>query len=150
MLDMIFGFDARLGRLNFFLSCIALGVVNFLLAVPIIYHLIETGMTRDNIPHSVWAMGWPMFALAAFYFVSSFMVASMRVRDIGWDPIIVMSGWFAVLVIDGLVASKIPGWSLGREHHGTIVGGLINFALVMALMFWPSGDHAEPMSARWS
>ena len=47
-------------------------------------------------------------ALAAFYFVSSFMAASMRVHDIGWDPIIVMSGWFTVLVIDGLIARRCP------------------------------------------
>jgi hypothetical protein len=58
-----------------------------------------------------------------------------------------MSGWFTVLVIDGLIARKMPGWSLGPKHHSTVVGALINFGLFMALMFWPSGTR--PLSGGW-
>jgi hypothetical protein len=64
----------------------------------------------------------------------------MRIRDIGWDPVCVIPGWIAVAIIDGLVAGKIPAIALGGQH-GTIVGALVNLALFLALLFWPSSEH---------
>lgn len=139
MLDMVFGFNARLGRLKFFLSSIALGVVNVLLFIPVVYYAYRSSLTQ-GMPISVSAT-WPFLAFAGFYMVSSFVLAAMRIRDIGWDPVIVVSAWIAVLVIDWMIASKVPGLSLPK-HHGTIIGGLINFGLVLSLLFWPSGDQA--------
>jgi hypothetical protein len=69
----------------------------------------------------------------------------MRIRDIGWDPVCVIPAWIAILIVDKLVAGKIPAWSLGLEQHGTIVGALINLALFLVLLFWPGGDHEHPM-----
>ena len=43
-----------------------------------------------------------------------------------------------------MVAGRIPAWSLGRDHDGTIVGALTNLALYLALTFWPSGDNENP------
>jgi hypothetical protein len=68
----------------------------------------------------------------------------MRIRDIGWDPVCVIPMWIAILVVDMFVAAKIPAWSLGPEHHGTIVGLLFNAGLFLALWFWPSGDYEDP------
>ena len=67
--------------------------------------------------------------------------ASMRIRDIGWDPVCVNPGWIAVAIIDGLVASKMPAIALGHQQPGTIVGALVNLALFLALLFWPSAEH---------
>jgi hypothetical protein len=69
----------------------------------------------------------------------------MRIRDIGWDPVCVIPAWIAILIVDKLVAGKIPAWSLGLEQHGTIVGALINLALFLTLLFWPGSDHEHPM-----
>ena len=46
-------------------------------------------------------------------------------------------------IIDYLIATKFPAMSLGPEHHGTAVGGLVNLALTLALLFWPSGHYEE-------
>jgi hypothetical protein len=71
----------------------------------------------------------------------------MRIRDIGWDPVCVMPTWLAIMAIDWLVASKHPAWSLGPEHFGTVVGGLVNFGMTLALLFWPSAGYvATPPS----
>jgi hypothetical protein len=75
----------------------------------------------------------------------TFTLQSMRIRDIGWDPVCVIPAWIAILIVDKLIAGKIPAWSLGPEQHGTIVGALINLALFLALLFWPGGDHEHPM-----
>jgi len=146
MLDMLFGFNLRLGRLKFFLVSIALGIVNGVLAIPVAYYAFKhgmiTGMTGGAMPQSVWALGWPVIAFTGFCMLGNFMLASMRFRDIGWDPIIMVSCWITVLVIDPLIASRVPVLSLPK-HHGTVVGGLINFGLIIVLLFWPSGDHAS-------
>jgi hypothetical protein len=76
----------------------------------------------------------------------TFTLQGMRVRDIGWDPVCVIPGWFALLIIDKLVASKIPAWSFDHDHNGTMVGALVNFGLILALTFWPSGDYESPSS----
>ena len=39
-----------------------------------------------------------------------------------------------------MVAAKFPSWSVGREHEGTIVGGLVNLG-VSGVVFRPSGDY---------
>ena len=70
----------------------------------------------------------------------------MRIRDIGWDPVCVIPAWIAVLIVDKIIAGKIPAWSLGHDHNGTVVGALTNLVLFLALMFWPSGDYQEPFN----
>lgn len=140
MLDMVFGFNARLGRLKFFLSSLALGIVNMLLIVPVIYYTVRVSLTQGP-PSSLWSLGWPFLAFMGVYMVNSFMLAAMRVRDIGWDPVVVIPAWIAVLVIDWMVASRMPGLGLPQQH-GTVVGGLINLGLMLALLFWPSGGQA--------
>jgi hypothetical protein len=82
----------------------------------------------------------PVIGLAALFGVISFTLQSMRFRDIGWDPVCVIPTWIAILAVDFAVARKFPGLSLGPEHYGTVVGGLVNLVMSLALLFWPSGD----------
>jgi hypothetical protein len=56
----------------------------------------------------------------------------------------VIPAWIAIVIIDKLIAGKIPAWSLGQDHNGTVVGPLVNLALLLALTFWPSGDNENP------
>ena len=75
---------------------------------------------------------WQVIAAAILFIWLSFTLHSMRIRDIGWDPVCVIPGWIAVAIIDGLVAGKIPAIALG-DSTGTIVGALVNLALFLAL-----------------
>jgi hypothetical protein len=74
----------------------------------------------------------------------TFTLQSMRIRDIGWDPVCVIPAWIAILVVDHVIAGRIPAWSLGQDHDGTVVGALVNLGLFLAMMFWPSGDYQSP------
>ena len=145
MLGYLFGFNARIGRLTFFFYSFILGlvVVSTTLAV--------TGTTHSNIQNGMLAsltsldqMKWQIIAVTLLFWIVTFMLNSMRFRDIGWDPVCVIPGWIAVMIIDYLIATKFPAMSLGPEHHGTAVGGLVNLALTLALLFWPSGHYEEP------
>jgi uncharacterized membrane protein YhaH (DUF805 family) len=144
-LGFLFGFNARLGRLHYFLSTLALAV-GMTAAIFAIVTYAVTNAPRGTHP-SMDSMAWPMMVCIVIFTGIAFTLQSMRVRDIGWDPVCVMPAWIALLIVDKLVASKVPAWSIGHEHHGTIVGGLVNLALILALTFWPSGDHEQPTPA---
>ena len=138
MLGFIFGFNARLCRLHFFFATIALAVVMtaicFVIAMSI-YHASPGAITASAIS---WT--WPLIGAGLLFLWATLTLQSMRIRDIGWDPVCVIPGWIAIMIIDKIVADKFPAWALGRDHHGTIVGGIVNLVFFLALAFWPSGD----------
>ncbi|WP_249129339.1 hypothetical protein [Bradyrhizobium japonicum] len=72
--------------------------------------------------------------------IATFTLQSMRIRDIGWDPVCVIPAWFALMIVDHLVAGRFPAWAIGQEHQGTALGALVNLALMLVLIFWPGGD----------
>ena len=137
MLGFLFGFNARLGRLHFFLGTIAVAVLMTAICVAIAGHALTS---KGAIPSLT---SGPVIAAAVLFGWLSFTLHSMRVRDIGWDPVCVIPAWIAATIIDGLVATKIPAISLGQGQHGTIVGALVNLALLLALLFWPSSEHEQ-------
>lgn len=145
MLGFLFGFNARLGRLHYFLATIGVAIVIASLCfaiAPIVYQNMPRGL-----PPSFERMPWPVIAVVAFSMLGTFSLQCMRIRDIGWDPVCVLPTWIAIIIIDRLVATKFPAWSLGPEHNGTIVGGLISLGMWLALTFWPSAEYiAKPPS----
>jgi uncharacterized membrane protein YhaH (DUF805 family) len=142
MLGFLFGFDARLGRMHYFLATIALAVVMTAICFVIVGYVIQN--TPKGMLSTASLLGWPVIAAVVFFGWMTFTLQSMRIRDIGWDPVCVIPGWIALLIIDKLVAGKIPAWSFDHDHNGTIVGALVNFGLILALTFWPSGDYERP------
>jgi uncharacterized membrane protein YhaH (DUF805 family) len=145
MLGFLFGFNARLGRLHYFLATIALAVVMtaicFAIAMSVFQSTPRSMLTADRL-----MTAWPTLVAIVFFMWMTFTLQSMRIRDIGWDPVCVIPLWIAILIVDKVVAGKIPAWSLGHNHNGTVVGGLVNLGLILALTFWPSGDYEEPFN----
>jgi uncharacterized membrane protein YhaH (DUF805 family) len=144
MLGFLFGFNARLGRLNYFLATVGLAVL-----MTVICFVIAGSIYRHNpggklLPADL--IGWPTIAAMVLFACASFTLQSMRIRDIGWDPVCVIPAWIAILVVDHLVAGKVHAWALDHDHHGTIIGALVNLVLLLALTFWPSGDYESPAS----
>lgn len=142
MLGFLFGFNARLGRLNYFFSTIALAIGMTAAVYAVVSHAIQNN--PKGMPSPADLLTWPVVALAIGFAGITFTLQSMRIRDIGWDPVCVIPGWIALLIIDNIVAGKVPSWSLGAEHQGTMVGALVNFGLLLALTFWPSGEYEGP------
>jgi uncharacterized membrane protein YhaH (DUF805 family) len=139
MLGYLFGFNARIGRLHYFLASIGLAIV-----ITGIIFAIASAAYHGNakaIPMTVKQMQWPLIAVAVTFCLATLTLQSMRFRDIGWDPVCVIPGWIALMIVDYLIATKIPAVSLGPEHNGTIVGALTNLGLFLALTFWPGGSH---------
>jgi uncharacterized membrane protein YhaH (DUF805 family) len=141
MLNFVFGFNARLSRLRFFLASLALGFVMATLVFAIVMHAAHG--TSHMRPVDI-AYSWPSLIAIALFTYATFSLQSMRLRDIGWDPVCVIPGWIAFAVIDHLVATKFPALAIGKGDAQTAAGALVNLGLYLALMFWPSGEFSEP------
>jgi uncharacterized membrane protein YhaH (DUF805 family) len=134
MLDLFFGLNARLGRLQYLLACLALGVV----MVGVSFALIASG--NIHVPrgeHLTWHMlSWPGMVTVALFALATVMLQAMRVRDIGWDPVVVMATWLAITFVDVIIAAKLPAFA----GLSTIVGSLVNLVMTGILLFWPGSD----------
>lgn len=146
MLDFVFGFNARLGRLYFFLSIIGVAVAGVAADLALSPHSVQEMANGAKPPANPFA--WPLIVPTVGFLLIKYTLQSMRIRDMGWDPVCVMPAWIAMGIVDSLVVSKVPAWSIGLAHlHGTIVGGTIHLAFLLALTFWPSGGFETPTSS---
>jgi|GEM_PF-982611 len=143
MLGYLFGFNARINRVPFVLCIFTLVAGLVLLAYGVTGTMPGSGRTDVLLVQA--ASSGPMQIAFFAALAVSFMLQSMRVRDIGWDPVCVMVGWVVLIVIDRLVASRHPEWAINPQVSGTLIGGLINAALMLALFIWPRG-HSDATS----
>ncbi len=116
MLGFLFGFNARIGRLHYFLSSVALAIA---MAIGI-FAIAATAFrgTPKGMPLSFDQLGWPLLVVAAIFILMTLTLQSMRFRDIGWDPVCIIPGWIALAVVDHVIATRFPAWSIGHEHEG--------------------------------
>ena len=143
MLGFIFGLNARLGRLQYFLSILGLAVV--LTGICFLMARESFDAAANGFAPSIDLIKGPAVIVGIVFMLVTLTLQAMRFRDIGWDPVCMIPGWFVVLLIDMVVAKKFPGLSLGAGHHGTAVGALIYLGLLLALFFWPSAHDEEQM-----
>jgi uncharacterized membrane protein YhaH (DUF805 family) len=137
MLGFVFGLNARLGRLHFFLATVVLAIVMTSICFAIAMAALRTTSPSMVRPEDL-TRNWAIIAAMVFFSVATFILQSMRIRDIGWDPVCVIPAWIALMIVDHVAAGRFPAWAIGQEHQGTMLGGLVNLALLLALTFWPS------------
>src|SRR5215218_6453736 len=111
MLGFVFGLNARLGRLHFFLATVALAIVMtaicFAIAMAVLNNTSPGAIRPEDLTKS-----WAMMVAIVFFGVA---LQSMRIRDIGWDPVCVVPAWFALMIVDHVArAGSRPGRS-GRS-----------------------------------
>lgn len=80
MLGFLFGFDARLGRLHYFLATIALAVVMTGICFAIASHVFQNG-PRGTLQSEA-MMGWPTLVAVVFFAWATFTLQSMRIRTL--------------------------------------------------------------------
>lgn len=137
MLGFIFGFNARLGRLSFFLAGVALAILMTVICFAIAWHGFQRNPRSEDLALQTVAM--PMLFAGLFFLFATFQLQSMRIRDIGWDPVIVLSVWLFLIAADKILAMKVPGLAVGPDF-GTGLGALVNLVFIVVLTFWPSGE----------
>ena len=140
MLGFVFGLNARLGRLHFFLATVALAIVMTAICFAIAMAVLRT-TSPSMIRQEDFTRNGAIIGAMIFFGLATFTLQSMRIRDIGWDPVCVIPAWIALMIVDHVVAGRFPAWAIGEEHQGTMVGALVNLALLLALTFWPSAER---------
>jgi uncharacterized membrane protein YhaH (DUF805 family) len=143
MLGFIFGFNARLGRMHFFLATIGLAVVMTAICFAVATSLYQSSPHGMPVSENSISWTWPLIGAGLLFAWATFTLQSMRIRDIGWDPVCVIPAWIAVMIVDKIVADKIPTWAIDRDHDGTIAGAAVNLVFFLALSFWPGGDFVS-------
>ncbi|GKQ51553.1 hypothetical protein [Bradyrhizobium sp. Ce-3] len=141
MLNYIFGFNARMGRLAFFFCGFVAGIGFLMLVYGITGNAPASGRSDVLLAQAASSRA----LIFAFYgmLVVCFMLQSMRVRDIGWDPVCVMAAWIALMVLDRAVAGRFPEYALTYQHTTTVVGATVNGVMNLVLMFWPGSGHSH-------
>ena len=141
MLDLVFGLNTRLGRLKFFLATLVLAVVMTAICFVVAMSVLRN-VTPANIRPEFLLKNSGMIAAIVFFAIATITLYSMRFRDIGWDPVCVVPAWIALMIVDYVVAMRFPHLAMGQEHTGTVVGGIANLVLTLALLFWPGDRRA--------
>jgi uncharacterized membrane protein YhaH (DUF805 family) len=145
MLEAVFSFRGRINRLQYFLSCVAFGMALIVFAVLAVGLVAAHGGLQGAITATpgLALIGLLAVLLAPVFLWVSYSLQARRFRDIGWEPLYVIPGWIAIDIVDRLLAKGLPSLAIGSSHDVTPIGGLVNLALVCALLFWPGAANGE-------
>jgi len=138
MLSAIFSFRGRLGRLQYFGGSAALVGSVF---VVVLVAVLSVG-SLENLKEHPQSAAAPLIlfllALPAWIWVSLSLQAR-RIRDIGFDPLIVIPAFFVLTMLVQGLGAAVPSLR--------IVGSLISLAYDGCLLFWPGDGGAGLMTS---
>ncbi len=137
MLHNILGFGGRMGRLEYFLACMALGLLMTMLGLALVFtfmpHIGSRYGERPAVPLGFMIILLGVLAPIYLWFALAFQ--AKRYRDMGWNPLYVIPGSIGVFVIIALLSPFVPGLS--------VLGLLFNVTLTCCLWFWPSAPTGD-------
>jgi len=138
MIGALFSFRGRIGRLQYFLTALGVGFVALLVIGAFFLNLMSAYFGRGAVHGgSLVGLGLAMLLLAPLILWIGLAVQAKRVRDIGWDPILVIPALWAFSFVDSLVAQAVPALRVLPAGHQTIVGMAVSLAYTGCLLFWP-------------
>ena len=136
MVEGAFSFQGRLTRLQFFLRVLALSAA-YVLGLGVI----ALGGFAAAAKHQWTTVGLLVLAvlpLAVAFLWCSLSLHVRRIRDIGWEPTLVVAGWLCLKVADKLILAKLlPALALHDFWHGTYLGLGVDTVLSLIVLFWP-------------
>jgi uncharacterized membrane protein YhaH (DUF805 family) len=129
MLASVFSFRGRINRLQYLLGNFAVGGA---LALPAWTLIGFTELAPTTRPSPTMALDAVLLVLAAPLAIwSAVSLQARRLRDIGWEPLIVLPMWVGTLVLAGFAAQA--GFALSQAA----LASLISLALLACLYGWP-------------
>jgi len=129
MLIAVFSFRGRINRLQYLLGNLAVGAALALLAAMLIGF---TELAPTARPSPTMALNAVFLVLAAPLAIwSAASLQARRLRDIGWEPLVVIPIWIGVLLLTAFAAQA------GVTMSQTVLATLISFALLACLYGWP-------------
>jgi uncharacterized membrane protein YhaH (DUF805 family) len=150
MLDAVFSFRGRIGRLQYVLGSLALSA-GIVLPAALIFAALKA---RDAASEAgaLGVVGLVLIVLVPLFAWIATSLQARRLRDIGFNPLYAVPIILAFNVADRLAAMAVPGLSFAGLHQQTPLGLLVNLATAGALLFWPGrtdGGGASVRAAGW-
>lgn len=137
MLSTFFGFGGRIGRLRYFVSSIALGIAMvFLVAFAFVGAITQSGGKGSG---SVLSGFVPLLFIAPLFLWSSLALQAKRIRDIGWNPAMVIPAWMTISVF----ATMLTVFTGGKGGGLSMLGGMINLTMSIVLLAWPGDGNRD-------
>ncbi len=140
----MFSFRGRTPRLSYFLGFLGVTGACF---IPVILVLALLSPIRAGNHIALVLLIVLLVACVIVLFWVSLALQTRRIRDIGWDPLIVLPAWFAVEIADSIAAHFYQNLAIGPQHNGTAFGVIVEIGMIAVLFFWPSayddGDGAS-------
>lgn len=127
MLAAVFSFRGRINRLQYFLGSLTIGAMLALLAAMLISFTQLAPTARPSLTMALDAVFLVFAAPLAIW--SAAWLQARRLRDIGWEPMIVIPIWIGVLLLAGFAAQA------GVSQ--TALASLVSLALLACLYGWP-------------
>jgi uncharacterized membrane protein YhaH (DUF805 family) len=129
MLHNILGFGGRLGRLEFFLSCVGLGFLVMLLILALLAGFApHFGRGATSLPPGLMVARYVL--VMPIYLWFGLALQAKRLRDMGWNPLYVIPGSIAGSVILSLLSPFVPGLA--------VLNAVLSILMTLCLLFWPS------------
>ena len=149
MFRAIFSFQGRIGRLAFVGRMLAaffvLAVVSFCFLM--LGSLLSATFFAHDLVSRIFGIALALAAVLAGTWAAVALQAR-RIRDIGCNPMHWMIGLSVAMVADQWLLAPLTGMRFHPPlHEYTPVGGLLAFAYVLVLVFWPGVSEAESPEA---
>jgi uncharacterized membrane protein YhaH (DUF805 family) len=129
MLTAVFSFRGRINRLQYFLGNLAVGGALALLGAMLISFTELAPTSRPSLAMALDAVFLVFAAPLATWIAVS--LQARRLRDIGWEPLIVMPMGVALLALGGFAAQT--AFALSQAA----VASIISLAVLACLYGWP-------------
>lgn len=138
MLGTFFGFGGRLGRLQYLGYATLLGVGFWMLVgLSLLTALTSLSGSGGGKGGGLGAMLLPLVILVPLFGWSSLALQAKRIRDIGWNPAVVIPAWMVVTTV-ALFATLLAG-ATGKGHPSLL--GMVNLPMTAVLLLWPGVER---------
>ena len=135
MVGTFFGFGGRIGRLQYFGYSCVLGVGMVVIAAFALAGAVGHTTGKGDAAAAASSL-LPLLIVLPVFLWSSLALQAKRIRDIGWNPAVVIPAWMTVSAVAAMLS--VFG---GKGSGVSTLGGLINLGMSMVLLFWPGNGR---------
>ena len=147
MLGAVFSFRGRIGRLQYFAGLVGLFVAVILAAVFAVFSLGSLEAVKADPSRALPALLIVLAAVPLWIWISLSLQAR-RLRDMGFNPLIVIPALIAFSALDQVLGAAIYGGGVMAMQH-TPLEPLVNLAYSCCLLFWPGKPVDAPPAIHW-
>jgi uncharacterized membrane protein YhaH (DUF805 family) len=152
MLAAVFSFRGRINRLSYFLGSLGLGLAVIVVAVVVVLATVGAGgieaLKADPLRVLPAVLLLLLLLLPAFWI--GFSLQARRIRDMGFNPALVIPGMIFYVAVDHALAAAMSGGAAVSASGHTLIYPFVSLAYSGALLFWPGKPSDAQAPTSWA